>query len=56
MASVYSQPTIKDFFIGCLIAIVLFALYAIAGYVDWTADQAYQQAWAEANGVRYEAS
>lgn len=54
MAEVYNGTEVSEFLLGCIVAILLFALFSIAGYVDWTADQAYQRAWAEANGVQYE--
>ena len=55
MVEVYGRTSLSDFFIGCLVMLFLIALFSIAGYVDWSSDQAYQRAWAEANGVQYEA-
>ena len=55
MVEVHGRTSLSDFFIGCLVMLLLIALFSIAGYVDWSSDQAYQRAWAEANGVQYEA-
>lgn len=51
-----NRAELRDIFFGFLFMFFVFILFAIAGSMDWETEQAYQRAWAEANGIEMEAA
>lgn len=41
----------RDVLIGSLIALLFIALFALAGHMELISERAYQESWAEANGI-----
>ena len=54
MAKVPLRAVVAEYIVGLLFLVLILLSFAIGGSLDWESEQAYQQAWAEANGVKGE--
>lgn len=45
---------LTDILLGFLLITLFVVLFGIGGCIDWQAEQAYKNAWAEANGIEQE--
>lgn len=45
------RDEVRDVLIGSLIALLFITLFALAGHMELISERAYQESWAEANGI-----